>query len=155
MRSGAVRILVVAVAIAAVTACGASPEQRIQQRLEELRLAAEQGKTAVLRDFVREDYADEHGNDRAAVLALVGSYLRISGGLHVWMRIDELRIEQPGEAQARLLVALAAGPIERPRDLAELQAEIHRLTLDLVEARGGTWQLIRAQRAPATFADVL
>ena len=83
--------MVFAAMIAAiVVGCGEAPEQRIRQWIEDARVAAEAGDVAALREMVAEDYADDRGNDRAAMLAMVGYYVRIEGGLHIWIRIDEI-----------------------------------------------------------------
>jgi len=135
--------------------CGPAPEQRVRDRIEEARLAAEAGDLRALGSMLAEEFVDDRGNDRAAVLAMVGYYIRVDDGLHIWTRIDGIRIAKSGEAQVRLLVALAAGPIEKLEDLTRLRAEVHRFTLTLVEAGGGDWQLTHATWARASLADVL
>jgi hypothetical protein len=145
----------VILSIVAGVGCGAAPEQRILERIEEARSAAEAGDLAALRGMVAEDFVDDRGNDRAAVLAMVGYYVRIEGGLYIWTRVDQVEITEPGRAQVQLLVALATGPIERPQDLVRLRAEVHRFTLRFTEATRGDWQLTHATWARATLTDVL
>ena len=147
--------LLLIASIVAGTGCGADPEQLVRDRIEEARLAAEAGDLKALGSMLAEEFVDDRGNDRAAVLALVGYYVRVDGGLHIWTRIDGIKIAESGEAQVRLLVALAAGPIEKLEDLTRLRAEVHRFTLTLVEAGRGDWQLTHATWARASLADVL
>ena len=151
---GLVGLLLIATIVAG-SGCGADPEQLVRDRIEEARLAAEAGDLKALGAMLAEEFVDDRGNDRAAVLALVGYYIRVDGGLHIWTRIDGIKIAESGEAQVRLLVALAAGPIEKLEDLTRLRAEVHRFTLTLVEAGGGDWQLTHATWARASLADVL
>ena len=142
-------------AIVAVSGCGEAPEQRIRERIEEARIAAEAGKLNALGAMLAEDFVDDRGNDRAAVLAIIGYYVRIEGGLHIWIRIDEIEITEPGRARARLLVALATGPVEQLEDLVRLRAEVHRLTLQFEEASPEDWQMTHVTRTRASLADVL
>jgi len=151
---GLVGLLLIATIVAG-SGCGADPEQLVRDRIEEARLAAEAGDLKALGAMLAEEFVDDRGNDRAAVLALVGYYIRVDGGLHIWTRIDGIKIAESGEAQVRLLVALAAGPIEKLEDLTRLRAEVHRFTLTLVEAGRGDWQVTYATWARASLADVL
>jgi hypothetical protein len=147
--------VVLIVSIFAATGCGADPEQLVRDRIEEARIAAEAGDLKALGAMLAQDFVDDRGNDRAAVLAMVGYYVRVEGGLHIWTRIDGIEISGSGEANVHLLVALASGPIESLQDLTRLRAEVHRFTLTLVEADRGDWQLTHATWARASLADVM
>ena len=148
-------VVVTVFSLLAAVGCGDPPEQRLRDRIEEARIAAEAGDIQGLGEMLAEDYADDHGNDRATVVGMVGYYVRVEGGLHIWVRVDEMEITEPRKAQVRLLVALAAGPIEKPQDLVQLRAEVHRFTLTMVEADPGDWLLRQASWERASVADVL
>lgn len=115
---------------------------------------AEQKNVGGLRAVVSEKYADEHGQDKRAIEALLRFYFLRHQTIHLLTRVESVALPQPGRAQAVLYVAMAGTPLQEPSELSRLAADLHRFELEFVE-EAGEWRLARANWRRAELTDFL
>jgi hypothetical protein len=141
-------------ALGAVLGCSSpSPEERIRARIAEAEEAAEAGDLRALRDLVAPDYSDAEGRDKRAIDGLVAFYLTRNRSLHVLADVRSIRLVARDEAEVELLVAVAASPISGPGALANLDADLLRIDLDLRAAGGADWKVTSAGWRRAELSD--
>lgn len=132
--------------ILASAGCGqdsGSPEQQVRDLLERAEEAAEAREVGFFSDFIAEDYSDDMGRDRAALIALTRLYFLQHQSIHVLSRIES--IDFPVEELARVaLVAGLAGRDEQADSQWDLRADVYRFALDLRRGADG-WKLTRAE----------
>ncbi len=134
-------------AAAALLSCspGAdTPEGLIRSMVKDAATAAEQRDLAALKEFIHEDYGDERGNDRRALLGMIRYHFLRNERIHLFTRISELRLEPPGRARLSLFVAMAGEPIPSAERLEVLRADLYRLDLLLAGGNGSPWRVKEA-----------
>lgn len=134
LGNGTAKLLLIAVVGVFVAACGGpeeSPEARIKDLVSRAEQAAEDHDLSVFRDSVSDDYQDDHGYNRQAVLRLVQGMLLRNQNIHLLSLVREVRVEN-GSAYARILVAMSSRPIESADALLNVRADLMRFDVQLV-----------------------
>ena len=136
-------------------ACGEPelPETQIRTHLEEARQAAVDRDIGVLRAMLSEQYADEQGRTRSQLEDLLRFWLFRGRSLHVWTWVSEVEAPVGTSGRATVFAALASQPIESPRDLSRIRADLYRIEL-ILAAEDDAWRVVSADWRPASLADL-
>jgi len=131
---------------ASFAACHRSdaPEERVRKTLERAQRAVADEDLGVLLGMVSDDYADEAGRDREAIVSLLRRQLVEHGSIHLLTRVQEIVLPEAGRAEARVLVAAGALPLSEEADLSTLRADLYRFEITLEEEEPGRWMVVRA-----------
>ena len=152
------RLLAAAGLAALLAGCGATPgdpETQVRAVLTRAEQAAEAKDLEAIRDLIDDTYADEQGNDRAAVRRLIALHFLRNDAIHLLTRVRSLEFPKPARAEVTLLVAMAGRPIPTVRDLAAIRADLYRFDLEFQDAGSGEWRVIRARWRRARTAEFL
>jgi hypothetical protein len=149
--------LLAAISALAGAACSSGPdsaEAQIRALLGEMEVAAEQKQLGRLKAVVSEQYTDEQGNDRQAVVGLLAYHFLRNQTVHLLSRVAAIELPEPGRATARVYVAMAGRPIPDVDALARLRANLYHFEFAF-EDLGKSWQVTRAAWRPAEAGDFL
>jgi hypothetical protein len=140
--SGASRVFAASfIAAIFLGSCGSksSDEQQVRELFASVEQAAESRDTSDVLEFVADDYSDAQGFDKSQLQTFLRGYFLSHPKIEVLVNIESLEFPAQGLAQARVSV--------RSVPLGELSTG-DAVTLD-VELRkpGGTWRVVRADRA--------
>ena len=146
-----------AVLLVPMLACAAapeSPEGQVRSFLGEMEAAAEDREIKALKAAVAEDYADDRGNDRRAIVQLLTLHFLRNESIHMLSRIAAVEIVPPASASVTVYVAMAGRPIPDAAILAELRADLYRFDFELLR-NDDEWQVKQADWRPARGDDFL
>lgn len=129
-----------------------TPEDRVRAVLAALEEGAEAGDAAAMKEHVSETYQDAEGRDRQALGGLVAFHLLQNRSVHLLTRVAAVELPAPGEAHARVMVAMAAAPIPSAELLPALRADLYRFDLRFRD-EDGAWRLVEAAFRPASLED--
>lgn len=149
--------LLAAVSGIAWPACSAQPESaeaQIRALLAEMEEAAEAKEIRPLKAVVSERYADDHGNDRQAIVRLLAYHFLRNQSIHLLTRVAAVELPEPGRGSVTVYVAMAGGPIADVDSLTRLRADLYRFDFALEEI-GKSWRVSRAAWRPAEARDFL
>ncbi|MDH3687892.1 MAG: hypothetical protein OEU36_00215 [Gammaproteobacteria bacterium] len=133
-----------------------SPEDQVRALIGRAQAAAEAQDTKVLEQMVAVDYADERGQDKRAIAALIRYYFLQHKSIHLFTKIEDLTVDNSTrKAHATVYAAMAGQRIEGSDALARLRADLHRFELDFVEKDDGKWKVLWASWRRATVDDFL
>ncbi len=132
-----------------------SPEDQVRILLARAERLAEEQDVGALKDLVAEDYVDDRGNDRQAVVGLLTFYFLRNETIHLLPRVRSVQVPEPSRAKATLLVAMAGRPIEGLEGLARIRADLYRFDFLLVGGSDGEWKVVRAEWGRADLDDFL
>jgi hypothetical protein len=137
-----------------IAGCGRSdpqsPEEKIRAGIATAEAAAEQRDIGTLQGFVADDYKDQRGYDRRAVVRLLKGYLLRHRNIHLLSKITDFEIIEPGRASTSLLVAMTGRRIESAEQLWGLRADVFQFDLSWIRSDGewritsATWRRIRS-----------
>lgn len=142
--------------LALALACGGgdeSPEAAVRRTLAAIEAAAEARDPGALAEHLSAAYADPQGHDRDAVRRLAAMHLLRHQRVHTFVRVRELAIPEPGQAETDVLVAMAGAEIPDAEALARLRADLYRFTVSLREEEPGVWRVTSARWRPASLDD--
>ena len=157
---GAVRrpaALLVAISAIVWPACSSPPqsaEAQIRALLAEMELAAEEKDLRPLKAVVSEQYNDELGNDRQAIVGLLTYHFLRNQSIHLLTRVAAIELPEPERASVTTYVAMAGRPIPDANALTQLRANLYRFDFAL-KTSGRRWQVTRAAWRPAEARDFL
>ena len=124
------------------------PEDRIHQYIEAGKQAAENRDTGALAALIAEDYQDDRQLDKASLIKLSRGYFLRHKNIHLFTRIDAIRLDVPPDqaqrAEVEVYVAMAGQPISHIEALSGIHARLYRFELLLIDD-GGEWQLLSAR----------
>lgn len=130
------------------------PEQRVRDFIAELERLAEEREFTELVGYIANDYIDTRGNDKLKAAGILrGFYLR-NKSVHLFVRIDEIRIPEPGFAAATVYVAMSRRPLLESEASQLPSTSMHKVDLELV-AEGDSYRILQAEWQRARGADVL
>ncbi len=121
-----------------------TPEDQVRATLQRAQQAVTDGDLGVLTELISDDYADEAGRDRPAVVALLRQQFIESRAIHLLTRVQGVAIPEAGRAEASILVAAGAEPLPDEDDLSTLKADLYRFEITLSEEEPGRWTIVRA-----------
>jgi hypothetical protein len=132
--------------IVTLAGCGdeETPEDRVRGYIDRVIESAEARNWRSFRDYVADDYKDEHGMNKEAVLAIVARYILANQRIYILERVASVRIENPRNAHAVVYAAMGGQPISGAQDLARIRADVYRFEIDL---RAGDDGVFRARRS--------
>ena len=130
----------------------ASPEDRVRAVLAALEESAQEKDAGEMKEHVSEGYSDAKGNDKRAIAQLVAFHLLSNQSVYLLTRVRSVEIEEPGQARAEILVAMAGTKIEGPEALLALRADLYRFDLGFAE-EDGAWRIRSAEWRPASVGD--
>lgn len=154
MARGSWRALWVAAALA-LAACSddpRSPEAEVREFVERGVEAGEARSVDAIEVLLHPDYLDQRDYNRAQLLQLLRAYFFRHRNVHLFTRIDEVRLINDSEAEVRLFVAMAGNAISDVTALPFLRARLYRFELRLL--REDEWRLQYARWEPASLADL-
>jgi hypothetical protein len=149
--------LLVAISAIGCAACSSEPgsaEARIRTLVAEMEVAAEAKEIRPLKAVVSEQYGDELGNDRRAIVRLLTYHFLRNQSIHLLTRVAAIELPEAGRASVTVYVAMAGRPIPDVDALAQLRANLYRFDFALEDA-GQSWQVTRAAWRPAEARDFL
>ena len=147
-----------ALCLSALLALGAcsddrrSPEAEVRQFVARGVEAGEARSVDAIEALLHPDYLDQRGYDRAKLLNLLRAYFFRHKNVHLFTRIDEIRLLGDGEAEVHLFVAMAGSAISDLGALPSLRARLYRFELRLL--RADSWRLQHARWESASLADL-
>jgi len=147
----------VALALAAVPACGGpppTPEEEVRAALAAAEAAVRAHDLAALKEHIASDYRDAAGRDEAELGSLLTVHFLRNSRIHLLVRVRSLEVEAPGRATVEALVATAGRPIPGLEALADLEADLLWLDLGLAR-RDGEWAVTSARWERARLEDLL
>ena len=121
-----------------------TPEDQVRATLHRAQQAVTDGDLGVLTELISDDYADEAGRDRPAVVALLRKQFIESRTIHLLTRVQEVAMPEAGRAEATILVASGEAPLPDADDLSTLKADLYRFEIALTEEEPGRWIVVRA-----------
>lgn len=130
----------------------ASPEDRVRAVLAALEESAQARDAGEMKEHVSEAYFDARGNDKRTVAQLVAFHLLRNQSVYLLTRVRSVGIEEPGQARAEVLVAMAGTKIAGPEALLGLRADLYRFDLGFSE-EDGVWRVRSADWRPAAVDD--
>jgi hypothetical protein len=114
------------------------PEDEDRALLAEI--AVEERDLNTLKGFVSDDYADERGDDKRAIHAILAYHFLRNRSVHLLTRVQSVTVLAPERAQATLLVAMAGRRIQSAEQLVGLRADLFRFEFALVR-EGRDWRV--------------
>jgi len=144
-------------AVSLLAACGGPElpaEEQIRQLNSDAETAVEAKDVGTLKDFVSDDYTDERGFDKNALIRLAQLYLLRHKAVYVFTLTKSLVIIDENNAAAEILVALAGQPISSVDQLFDLRADLIQFEVGY-EHDGDEWQVRSLKWRHATADDFL
>ncbi len=130
------------------------PEAQVRTLIQEALTAAEQKSVGTLRAMISEKYADEQGQNKRGIEALLRLHFLRNETLHLYARVPSVTLPQPDRAEAVVLVAMAGVPIASVQDLPALRADLHRFEIGFAR-EDKTWRVQRAAWRRAELGEFL
>jgi hypothetical protein len=131
---------------AALLGTGCSPDDpdaEVRAVLAAAEAAAESRDTGFFRDFVGSGYRDARGNDREQLLNMVRGYFIANQRIEIVSRIEEVRLDGAGAADAVVHAALV-GQRAGESLLGGIGGDFYRFEIELIDD-GGEWRMIGAK----------
>ena len=154
MARGSWRALCLSAALA-LGACGdnrLSPEAEIRRFVDSGVEAGEARSVDAIEALLHPDYLDQKGYNRGQLLKLLRAYFFRHKNIHLFTRVDEIRLLGEDEAEVRLFVAMAGNVISDVSALPSLRARLYRFELRLLH--DDRWRLQHARWESARLADL-
>jgi hypothetical protein len=130
------------------------PEEQIRATLVAAERDAQTHDLAALLALIAPDYADTQGRDKAALASLLRFHFLRNPRIHLLVRVREIEVDAPGRARVEALVATAGRPIPLLEALAETNADLLWVDLELAR-RDDAWAVTGARWERARLEDLL
>jgi hypothetical protein len=143
--------LAAAVLLGGLAACGGepgTPEARVRAWLETGQAAAEARDVGALKDMIAEDYQDEDGHDKQALVNYIRALMLRNQVVHVFMDVESIEMVSPEWARVSLVAALAGRKAEQD-PVWQSRADLYRFELEIL-GEDGDFELVRAEWRSAT-----
>lgn len=144
-------------ALLALAGCGGPElpaEEQIRRLNAEAANAVEAKDVGALKDFVADDYSDENGYDRNAVIRIAQLYLLRHKAVYVYTLTKSLVIIDEDNAAAEVLAALAGQPVNSADQLFDMRADLIRFQVGYVR-EDDEWLVRSVDWRRATAEDFL
>jgi hypothetical protein len=135
-------VATVAVTLVMFDGCArpSTPEQQVRALIDAAEHAAQARDVSALLGLVSEQYADQRGDDKAALRNLVRGYFLVNQSIHLLMRVEDVRFPADGLAQARVTVGMLGTRASNDWSLA---VDVYEFDLEL-RREAASWRLTRA-----------
>ena len=130
-----------------------TPENLALDFIERAETAVQERDIRDLRTLISTDYQDPEGRSSRDILAVASAYIMRSKSIHVLFRLHSASQVEDG-IQGKVLVALAARPIDDPTVLPRLNADIYWFDI-VLKKRDGDWKLFSAVWHQAMVEDFM
>lgn len=153
MRVGTVCVVLTLVLVG----CGGAvsdPEKAVRALIEQAEMAAEQRQSGVLKEMIADDYRDGRGWDRRQVARVVHGILLRRRQVNLFTVIREVRVIEPTQVRAVVLVAMSGRPVTDAEQLAELRASLWRFEV-WFKYHDSEWRVLRADWRQARLGEFL
>ncbi|MCP4040884.1 MAG: hypothetical protein GY731_02860 [Gammaproteobacteria bacterium] len=131
-----------------------SPEAQLTRFVASGRVAAEARSIESIGELVSDDYRDEAGRDKRALLRLTTIYFLRNKNIHLLTRIRNINSTEEDRAGLTVFVAMAGTPVVDAKALLNIRADLFRFDFRLRKEEGD-WQLTGAAWRPARKEDFL
>ena len=129
-----------------------TPEDEIRTYISHGVEVAENRNSGDLAEMMHPQYSDEKGFNRDQLIKIIKLYFFRHKNIHLFTKIDEIKLFSDQEALVTLHVAMAGQAISSLSMLSSLRARIYRFELDLVK-QDNEWLLQHAIWQPASQRD--
>ena len=129
-----------------------TPEDEIRAYISHGVEVAENRNSGDLAEMMHPQYSDEKGFNRDQLIKMIKLYFFRHKNIHLFTKIDEIKLFSDQEALVTLHVAMAGQAISSLSMLSSLRARIYRFELDLVK-QDNEWLLQHAIWQPASQRD--
>jgi hypothetical protein len=139
-------------------ACGSkpdSPEARVRALFDKAEVAAEKKDLGTLRDLISDNYLDDLGQNKQAILGVLSFHFFRNQSIYILTRIQSIAFPEPAQAGAVVFVATAGQPIRGTEELGALRADLFRFDITLADKDKGDWKVTRAQWRRVELKDFL
>jgi len=135
--------LVVVMLLTGCRGARTSPEEQVRALINSATAAAELKQIGTLRDLISERYADDQGQNKRAIEALLRLHFLRNEHLHLYAHVQSVTLPQPDRAQATVLIAMAGVPMVSAQDLIAVRADLYRFEIEFAR-EDKTWRVQRA-----------
>jgi len=135
--------LVVVMLLTGCRGARTSPEEQVRALINSATAAAELKQIGTLRDLISEHYADDQGQNKRAIEALLRLHFLRNEHLHLYAHVQSVTLPQPDRAQATVLIAMAGVPMVSAQDLIAVRADLYRFEIEFAR-EDKTWRVQRA-----------
>jgi hypothetical protein len=148
--------MMITIMVLMLLACADPPRDELLLRalVEQAELAAEARDTGDLMAVIAPHYTGVQGEDRDGLARVVRGYFIMNQQVHVLTRIHRVEILADGGARIDLAVAMARTPLPEVGSLADSQADLFRIQLELSRV-DGEWLVFGAEHQRAGPSDFL
>ena len=105
--------------------------------------------------IVSRSFAERFFPEGNAVGQIVRYYLFQNRSVHLLHKVRFIDIVEPGRADVVVLVAVAGSPIEGIEQIGQMQADLLRFDIRMIEEEKGEWRLAGSAWERATATDFL
>jgi hypothetical protein len=144
--------------LAAALSCGSdplSPEEQVRTVIENLEHAAEEGDVSAFKAVVSERYQDERGFDKRDLAAYVTFHVMRHTHRRFFARVRSVEIRDSGRAEVMVVAAISGRDVGGIEELANLNADVYKIDLDLDDEGDGDWRVVWAQWRRTAATDLL
>jgi hypothetical protein len=127
----------------------------VRALIQKAEVAAENKDLGALRDLVSDNYTDEFGQDKQAILGILSFHFFRNQSIYLMTRIQTIAFPEVARAEAVLFVATAGQPIRATEELVALRADLFRFDIVLADRGKGGWKVTRAQWRRVELKDFL
>jgi len=135
--------LVVVMLLTGCRGARTSPEEQVRALINSATAAAELKQIGTLRDLISERYADDQGQNKRAIEALLRLHFLRNEHLHLYAHVQSVTLPQPDRAQATVLISMAGVPMVSAQDLIAVRADLYRFEIEFAR-EDKTWRVQRA-----------
>jgi len=151
-------LLLAAISAAILLAACGGPELPAEEQIRilngEAETAVEAKDVGTLKDFIADDYSDERGYDKNAMVRIAQLYLLGHQAVYAHTLIKSLVIIDENNAAAEVLAALAGQPISSADQLFDMRADLIRFEVGYV-FDGDEWRVHNLKWRRAMVEDFL
>ena len=144
--------------LAVALACGGdplSPEEQVRTVIEAMEQAAEEGDVSAFKSVVSESYEDERGFDKRDLAAYVTFHVLRHTHRRFFARVRSVEIRDSGRAEVVVVAAISGREVSGIEELANLNADVYKIDLDLEDEGDGDWRVVWAQWRRTAPTDLL
>ena len=148
-------VLLIPVIILSCSSKPDSPEEQLRRLISEAQVAAKGKKLDMFRRLISNQYADNSGRDKRAVLRILAYQFLSNRSIHLFTRIKDIDFPQTGKAVVTMFVAMAGRPIAGHKELLNVRADLHRFVITLIDENEGGWKAIESEWRRAQPKDFI